>query len=390
MTASSDQQPTIPVFDSDDERWQAVVRRDPAAVGAFCYAVRTTGVYCRPSCPAKLPRRDRVCFHATAEEAERAGFRPCRRCRPNEAPLAERQQQAVTRACRLIETADEAPSLADLAREAGLSAFYLHRLFRSVTGVTPKAYATACRARRLHEELTRNATVTEAIYAAGFASSGRCYATTDEQLGMTPTAYRAGGVGTTIRFAVGACSLGSVLVAATERGVCAILLGDDPDWLTRNLQDRFPAARLIGGDTSFEQWVAAVVGLVEDPRRGLDLPLDIRGTAFQVRVWDALRQILPGSTASYTEIAERIGQPRAARAVALACAANPIAIAIPCHRVIRTDASLSGYRWGVERKARLLDRERTGGTNPSGRDQDQPGAASILLLRNDAAESSEE
>src|SRR5262249_36051838 len=230
-----------------------------------------------------------------------------------------------------------------------------------VTGVTPKAYAAAQRAQRIREELTRGAAVTEAIYSAGFHSNGRFYASATEQLGMTPTAFRAGGDGGTIRFAIRECSLGSVLVAATEKGVCAIFLGDDPNALARELQDRLPNARIVGGDSTFGRWVAQAVGLVEKPALGLGLPLDIRGTAFQVRVWEALRQIPPGSTASYSEIAERIGQPAAARAVAQACAANPIAIAIPCHRVVRTDKSLSGYRWGVKRKAELLERERVRG-----------------------------
>jgi AraC family transcriptional regulator, regulatory protein of adaptative response / methylated-DNA-[protein]-cysteine methyltransferase len=242
-----------------------------------------------------------------------------------------------------------------------MSRFHFHRVFKIVTGVTPKAYAAAHRAQRVREELTQGAKVTEAIYSAGFHSNGRFYASSTEQLGMTPTEFRSGGDGATIRFAVDECSLGSVLVAAADKGVCAIFLGDDPDALARELQDRFRKARIVGGDSTFDRWVAQAVGLVEKPARGLDLPLDIRGTAFQVRVWEALRQIPPGSTASYTEIAQRIGQPKAARAVAQACAANPIAVAIPCHRVVRTDESLSGYRWGVKRKAELLKRERVRG-----------------------------
>jgi AraC family transcriptional regulator of adaptative response/methylated-DNA-[protein]-cysteine methyltransferase len=347
------------MFDTDDERWNAVVHRDPRADGAFYYCVRTTGVYCRPSCAARLARRDNVRFHSTCSDAERAGFRPCKRCRPNEAPLAERQAAAVERACRLIEGALSQPALDELASAVGMSRFHFHRVFKALTGVTPKAYADAHRRNRLRQELPRRATVTDAIYEAGFSGSGRFYEGAAKTLGMKPRDYRAGGAGMTIRFAVGECSLGSILVAATERGVCAILLGDDPDELVRDLQDRFASATLTGGDATFERWVADVVGFVEAPRRGLDLPLDVRGTAFQQRVWRALCDIPVGSTASYADIAGKVGAPGAVRAVAQACAANAIAVAIPCHRVVRKDGALSGYRWGVERKRALLEREAT-------------------------------
>jgi AraC family transcriptional regulator of adaptative response/methylated-DNA-[protein]-cysteine methyltransferase len=334
-----------------------VLRRDRRADGIFYYSVRTTGVYCRPSCGARQARRENVRFHATRQEAEAAGFRPCKRCRPDERALAERHAAAVATACRLIETAPEMPTLDRLARTAGMSRFHFHRIFKSATGVTPKAYVATHRARRVRDELARSQTVTDAIYEAGFSSSGRFYATSGEILGMTPTDFRAGGAGASIRFAVGECSLGSILVAATGRGVCAILLGDDPDRLVRDLQDRFPRARLIGGDKGFEHVVAQAVGLVERPGLGLELPLDVRGTAFQQRVWQALREIPVGATASYRDIAERVGAPGAVRAVARACASNPIAVAIPCHRVMRSDGALSGYRWGVDRKRALLARE---------------------------------
>jgi AraC family transcriptional regulator of adaptative response/methylated-DNA-[protein]-cysteine methyltransferase len=340
---------TTAAFATDAARWEAVKRRDRAADGAFYYSVRTTGVYCRPSCGARLPRRENVAFHQDPAAAERAGFRPCKRCRPTEVPLAERQAAAVAQACRLIERADELPSLAALARGAGMSRFHFHRVFKQVTGVTPKAYAAAHRANRVRDALGQSGSVTEAIYDAGFNSSGRFYAASSDLLGMQPRAFRAGGTGAAIRFAVGQCSLGAILVAATDKGVCAITLGDDPDALAN--------ARLIGGDEDFETYVARAVGLVEAPAQGCDLPLDLRGTAFQQRVWQALRKIPAGETSTYGEIARRIGRPAAVRAVAAACAANAIAVAIPCHRVVRLDGNLAGYRWGVARKRALLDKE---------------------------------
>ena len=344
-------------FPTDEARWQALVNRDRAAAGAFFYSVATTGIYCRPGCPARRPRREHVGFHATCEEAERAGFRPCRRCRPDEPPLAERHAGAVAAACRLIETAEETPRLDALAAAAGMSRFHFHRVFKAATGCTPRAYAAARRADRTREALRGSGTVTDAIHDAGFGSNGRFYADSPAILGMSPASFREGGSNETIRFAVGTCSLGEVLVAATAKGVCAILLGDDPDSLVRELEDRFPQADLCGGDAVFEGCVARIVGVVDAPGRGLDLPLDVRGTAFQQRVWQALRDIPAGSTASYGAIAERIGAPGAARAVARACAANPLAVAIPCHRVVRNDGAPGGYRWGVERKRALLERE---------------------------------
>jgi len=343
---------------ASDPRWAAVIARDSASDGRFFYSVRSTGVYCRPSCGARAPRPENVEFHATRADAERAGFRPCKRCRPDEPARGEQLAMKVAELCRFIERAEQAPTLDELARRAGLSNWHLHRVFKQMTGLTPKAYAAAHRASRVRAELARDGnTVTEAIYDAGYNSNGRFYEGSNAMLGMTPTAWRAGGADTEIRFAIGECSLGAILVARSERGVCAIALGDDPDALARDLQDRFPKARLMGGDPGFEALVARVVGLVEAPGLGLDLPLDVRGTAFQQRVWQALRDIPPGSTASYAEIARRIGSPASVRAVAQACGANALAVAIPCHRVVRSDGSLSGYRWGVERKSALLLRE---------------------------------
>ena len=346
-----------PLFESDDDRWAAVVRRDRRADGAFYYSVRTTGVYCRPACAARLAHRENVQFYATREAAERAGFRPCKRCRPDALSTSEQQIAAVEKACRALANAEDMPSLDTLAETAGMSRFHFHRVFKTVTGVTPRAYFSARRAERVREELIRSETVTDAIYSAGFNSNGRFYANSSEMLGMTPTKFRGGADGVSIRFAVGECSLGSILVAATEKGICSILLGDDPDKLVRGLQDRFSKAKLVGGDKEFEKWVAQVVGFVEAPAQGLRLPLDMRGTAFQQRVWKALRDIPAGSTATYSDIAERVGAPKAVRAVAQACASNDIAVAIPCHRVVRKNGELSGYRWGVERKQALLRRE---------------------------------
>jgi AraC family transcriptional regulator, regulatory protein of adaptative response / methylated-DNA-[protein]-cysteine methyltransferase len=344
-------------FATPEARWQALLGRDPAADGCFVAAITSTGIYCRPICPARKPKRENVRFYPTPAAAEAAGFRACKRCRPNQASAGGRHAAAVADACRMIAEAEEPPSLEALARSAGMSRFHFHRVFKQATGLTPKGYATSLRAARLREGLAGSATVTAAIYDAGYNSSSRFYAKSSQVLGMTPTAFRAGGAGTTIRFAIGESSLGAILAAASDRGVCAILLGDDPQALLRDLQDAFPKADLLGGDRDFEQWMAEVVGFVEQPALGLDLPLDIRGTAFQQRVWRALSEIPVGATVSYAELAGRIGLPKAARAVARACAANGIAVAIPCHRVVRSDGALSGYRWGVERKRRLLARE---------------------------------
>jgi AraC family transcriptional regulator of adaptative response/methylated-DNA-[protein]-cysteine methyltransferase len=363
MSAMTSRTPPAAAYSTDDARWAAVRQRDAAADGAFVYCVRTTGVYCRPSCPSRRPRRENVRFHASGAEAQRAGFRACKRCRPNDATLAEERAGAIARACRTIESAEGPIDLAALAAAAGMSRFHFHRVFKSLTGLTPGAYAAARRSQRVRDALARGMGVTRAIYAAGFESSGRFYATAAKSLGMTPRAFRAGGRGETIRFALGECSLGAILVAASEKGICAIALGDEPEALLRELQERFPAARLIGADAAFEQWMAKVVGFVDAPRLGLDLPLDVRGTAFQQRVWRALCALPPGTTLSYGALAAKLGMPNAARAVARACASNPIAVAIPCHRVVRTDGALSGYRWGVERKRALLAREaaRSGG-----------------------------
>ncbi|MEO6985463.1 MAG: bifunctional DNA-binding transcriptional regulator/O6-methylguanine-DNA methyltransferase Ada [Paralcaligenes sp.] len=340
-----------------DPRWPRVVARDHKADGQFYYSVATTGVYCRPSCPSRTANPKNVRFYDSVADAQAAGFRACRRCKPDE-PSADAQNiHKITHACRLIEQAEDIPSLTELAQATGLSTRYFHRVFKTHTGVTPKEYAAAHRADRIRDQLSRGSTVTHAIYDAGFNSSSRFYETSSKLLGMTPTTYGHGGANTAIRFAIGQCSLGAILVAASAKGICSLSMGENPQWLIHDLQDRFPHAELIGGDTDFEALVAQVVGFVEAPGIGLDLPLDIRGTAFQQRVWHALQEIPAGTTATYADIARRIGAPKAVRAVASACAANTLAVAIPCHRVIRTDGTLSGYRWGIERKRALLDRE---------------------------------
>lgn len=339
----------------NDPRWAAVVARDPEA--KLYYSVRTTGVYCRPSCAARLAGPENVQFFRTREDAEKAGFRPCKRCRPDQASPTGQYAEKIASACRLIESSETQPSVGLLAQHVGLGIWHFHRVFKAATGLTPKGYASAHRADLVRKSLNKSDTVTGAIYDAGYNSNSRFNETSNQVLGMTPSNYRAGGAQTDIRFAVGECSLGSILVAQSDRGICAILLGDDPDSLVRELQDQFPKANLIGGDADFERLVAKVVGFVEAPTVGLDLPLDVRGTAFQQRVWQALRNIPAGSTASYTEIAKVIGSPNSVRAVAQACGANKLAVAIPCHRVVRNDGALSGYRWGAERKRTLLDKE---------------------------------
>ena len=341
-----------------DPRWAVVLARDSRADEQFFYSVKTTGVFCRPSCAARLAKPENVRFHVTAAAAVKAGFRPCKRCKPDQESAARQQVRLIHHACRIIESAEEPLALADLASRVNVSAYHFHRLFKQVTGVTPRAYAAEHRDARVRSRLRgKISSVTAAIFDAGYNSNGRFYEKAESVLGMTPRQFRDGGGDVEIRFAVGACSLGAILVAMSARGVCAILLGKDAGTLTRDLQNRFAAARLVGGDRSFEKVIAQVIGIIDDPRIGLDLPLDVRGTAFQQRVWQALQRIPAGKTISYAQIAKRIGSPAAVRAVAGACAANAIAVAIPCHRVVRSDGSLSGYRWGVERKRALLARE---------------------------------
>lgn len=347
-----------------DIRWASVLARDPHADGSFYYCVRTTGIFCRPSCAARHPRPENVVFHATLQQAEEAGFRPCKRCKPDQFDQKEELSRKIAEACRRIERASKEPTLQQLAASAGMSVSHFHRLFQAILGLTPKQYAVALRNKAVQKHLSAGTTVTRAIYDSGFNSAGRFYATSNQTLGMRPSVFRQGGSGVQMYFAVGECSLGALLVAQSTRGICAIYLGDDPHHLIRDLERKFPRATLKAGDAAFDKLMARVVGLVDTPETASDLPLDIRGTAFQQRVWQALRALPCGSTATYQQIANAIGMPKSVRAVAQACAANSLAVAIPCHRVIRSDGSLSGYRWGIERKKLLLRTEISGALTP--------------------------
>ncbi len=344
-------------FTDDERRWNAVVKRDRAAEGTFYYAVRTTGVFCRPGCSSRLPIRVNVEFFDTCREAELAGYRPCKRCKPGVSSPHERLEEAIVQACRRIEQAEETPKLEELAEEAGLSPWHFHRLFNKIVGVTPKQYAATRRAQRFRDSLKTSLSVTDAIYESGFGSNSRAYEKAGDRLAMPPSIYRKGAAGLTIRYGVAPCFLGWVIVATTDRGICAIELGDDPKVLPAKVQRSFPNALLEEAGPDFSDLIQKIIGFIEAPGKGIELPLDILGTAFQQRVWHALREVPSGVTVSYTQIADRIGSPGAVRAVSRACAANKLAVAVPCHRVVRSDGSLSGYRWGIERKRTLLLRE---------------------------------
>jgi len=345
------------MIQTDDPRWTALQTRDPAADGRFVYSVDTTGVYCRPSCAARLALRRNVRFHDSCAAAEQAGFRPCKRCRPNEAPLAERHAQAVQNACRAIEAADTAPELETLAQAAHLSRFHFLRVFRKVTGLTPRQYAANHRAERVRAELRTGASITTAIYDAGFNSGSRFYEKSSEILGMTASQYKGGGKGVEIRYTISQSSLGLVIIAGTTRGICAVRFGDSKSQLIEDLRQTFPEAAVAQGNEDFDQWAKAVIEQIDHPAQPRNLPLDIQGTAFQQRVWQALREIPAGATQSYAQLAARIGSPNAVRAVGTACGANPVAVLVPCHRAVRSDGSLAGYRWGLDRKQQLLQKE---------------------------------
>lgn len=340
----------------EQQRWQSVINRDKAANGQFVYAVKTTGIFCLPSCPSRQAKPENVVFFDTADQASAAGYRACKTCRPENTD--ERYIDKITLACKLIENSETVPKLADLAAQVGLSRYHFHRIFKRIIGLTPKVYASAIQAKKLRIAMKQHDRITDAIYEAGFSSDSRFYEKSASLLGMQADSYRKGGKGTTIYFALGQCIFGEILVAQSAVGVCAVYLGDDPEHLLNQLQQQFAKATLIGADKSFEQVVAHIVGLIENPFQTQRLPLDIQGTAFQEQVWRALQEIPPGTTASYSEIAAKIGKPKAVRAVASACAANKIAVLIPCHRVVRNDGAVSGYRWGIDRKAELIIHER--------------------------------
>ncbi len=346
-------------YESDDARWSAVLARDEAAEGLFWFSVATTGVYCRPSCAARQPRRENVAFYEQRAAAEKAGFRPCKRCRPDLPPRAERHRDLVASACRALTAAETPPGLSELAADAGLSPHHFHRIFKAAVGVTPKQYAAAQRTKRMRAALEAGASVTEAIYDAGFGGNSRFYEQADARIGMTATSFKKGGKGMSIRYGTAQSWLGSVVIAATERGICAILFGEDESHLNEDLRARFPKADFEPAEqgSDFQQWIDATLAFLKAPDNLFSLPLDIAGTAFQEQVWQALRNIPAGKTASYADVARAIGKPKSVRAVAQACGANPVAIAIPCHRVVRSDGGLGGYRWGIERKKSLLARE---------------------------------
>ena len=346
--------------DENEAKWQAVLARNARFDGQFVFAVSSTKIYCRPSCPSRRPRRERVSFFELPDAAEQAGFRACLRCHPRNASLKDPQVELVRRICRLLDDAEvESTTLAALSKETGVSSFHLQRTFKKVMGVTPRQYADAARVNRFKGGAREGKSISAAMYDAGFGSSSRLYEQADSQLGMTPATYGKGGRGAMINYAIVECSLGSLLVAATDKGVCSVKLGDSETELEADLKREFQAAHFQRDESRLSHAVRSVVSNLEGKSSRIDLPLDIQATAFQRRVWEQLRAIPSGQTSSYSEVAKAIGQEKAVRAVARACATNPVALVIPCHRVIREDRSLGGYRWGLERKKKLLETERT-------------------------------
>ena len=359
MSAAVNQQMSMWKDDSE-KRWQAVVARDSRFDGSFVFAVSSTRIYCRPSCPSRRPQRDRVSFFPLPEAAEQAGFRACRRCRPQEAQASDPQVEMAQRVCRYIEAQDENTiTLAALSEQVGFSAFHLQRVFKSVMGITPRQYADARRIGKFKVRVREGESVAGAMYDAGFGSSSRLYEHAPSELGMTPATYGRGGRGAIINYTITRSPLGRLLVAATERGICAVKLGDSDEALQSDLRKEYPEAEINRMDTELQSSVERLLDYLAGKQPHLDLPLDIQATAFQRQVWEKLRAIPYGKTRSYGEVAKAMGQPKAVRAVARACASNPVALVIPCHRVIREDQSLGGYRWGLDRKKKLLEKERT-------------------------------
>ena len=345
-------------YSSDDARWKAVVDNNSSADGTFYYAVITTGVYCRPSCTSRLPNRTNVQYYSSCEDAETAGYRACKRCNPATDSKTLVIEKKIIHACRIIEESEISVKLAEIAKRVNLSPYHFHRLFKKIVGVTPKQYASRNQSQRFQKSLKTSGSVTDAIYSAGYGSSGSAYDKRQDQLAMKPKEYRKGATGIIITYGLANCFLGWVIVAASERGICAIEFGDDPDILPDQIQTRFPKSQLKKADIGFESLIKEVVDFIKAPDDKFQLPLDIQGTAFQQRVWNVLRQIKPGKTLSYSDVANKIGNPKAVRAVASACASNKLAVVIPCHRVISKDGKVSGYRWGTDRKKKLLDSEK--------------------------------
>ncbi|HVK57367.1 MAG TPA: bifunctional DNA-binding transcriptional regulator/O6-methylguanine-DNA methyltransferase Ada [Candidatus Kapabacteria bacterium] len=348
----------IKKYRGEEARWRAVKEKDSRAEGQFFYGVKTTGVYCRPNCAAKLARRENIDFFESREAAERAGFRACKRCRPSGESQSEREREAIRRACEIIDGSDERMVATELAQAVGWSPFHFQRVFKKVMGVSPRQYAIAARDERARGVLREGKSVTSAIYDSGYNASSRFYERAPKMLGMQPREFQKGGKGVRIRHAIVKSALGLVLVAGTERGICCVHFGSTRAELAAHLRESFSKAELLEIDKDFEGWVSAVVRAIEEPAAVLKLPLDMRGTAFQRRVWQALTRIPTGTTTTYSDLAEGLGRREAVRAVARACATNPVAVIVPCHRVLRRDGGLAGYRWGLERKRKLLEREK--------------------------------
>ncbi len=344
---------------ADAIRWEAVASRDSRYDSIFLYGVNSTHIYCRPSCPSRRPRRDRVVFFESPAAAESSGYRSCKRCKPRDLTAPDSGAELVLKVCRLMDAAiDETISLEELGTKIGISPHHLQRTFRSITGITPRQYAAALRLNQFKASVREGADIAAAMYDAGYGSSSRLYERAGERMGMTPASYRRGGKGMNIDYTIASCRLGRLLVAATERGVCSVQFGDSDDDLKIALEKEYPAATIVAGDATLRDHIASILAHIDGSQPSLNLPLDLQATAFQLRVWEELRRIPYGATRSYAEVAASLGQPTATRAVARACATNPVALVTPCHRVVRSDGGLSGYRWGVERKQALLDREK--------------------------------